>query len=160
MVCTAVRGSILVWMLALAASIAQAAVTISGKVVDENGAPVQGARVVVLPQGTDKPPATAGVTSDAAGLFRVDVAAPGVYQVQAEHDGFFLFSNPGLNLDPDSPLEIHINHLKELAESVDVRYSPPVIDPAQTSDTKQLHSPDILNVPYPASQDYRSALPL
>ncbi|HVW86469.1 MAG TPA: hypothetical protein VHB50_17405, partial [Bryobacteraceae bacterium] len=73
---------------------------------------------------------------------------------------FFLFSNPGLNLDPDSPLEIHLNHLKELAESVDVRYSPPVIDPAQTSDTKQLHSPDILNVPYPASQDYRSALPL
>ncbi|HZL57487.1 MAG TPA: hypothetical protein VFC21_10415, partial [Bryobacteraceae bacterium] len=30
----------------------------------------------------------------------------------------------------------------------------------QTSDTKQLHSPEIQNVPYPASQDYRSALPL
>jgi hypothetical protein len=43
---------------------------------------------------------------------------------------------------------------------VDVNYSPPVIDPEQTADTRQLHSPEILNIPYPATQDYRSALPL
>jgi len=43
---------------------------------------------------------------------------------------------------------------------LDVRYSPPVIDPEHTGDTKALQSPAILNVPYPAGQDYRSALPL
>jgi hypothetical protein len=63
-------------------------------------------------------------------------------------------------LDGGSPLEIQMNHLKELAESLDVHYSPPVIDPQQTSDTKQLNSQEILNIPYPASQDYRNALPL
>jgi len=47
-----------------------------------------------------------------------------------------------------------------MSESLDVRYSPPVIDPEHTGDTKALQSPAILNVPYPAGQDYRSALPL
>ena len=35
-----------------------------------------------------------------------------------------------------------------------------MIDPEQTSDTKALKSQEILNMPYPASQDYRNALPL
>jgi hypothetical protein len=156
------------------------AITINGKLVDENGAPVQGARVSaelsgpvpgagaqpapaagIAPKenaGARKP--TEGVTSDAAGLFRLDIPAAGTYQVRAEHEGFFVFSSVAVNLDSCSPLEIHMSHRKELAESVDVRYSPPVIDPEQTSDTKQLHGPEILNVPFPASQDYRSALPL
>ena len=103
--------------------------------------------------------AAAGIaaTSDAAGLFHLEVPGAGIYRIRAEHEGYFLFQNQSVNLDPDSPLEIHLNHLKELAESMNVRYSPPVIDPEQTADTKRLHSPDILNVPYPASQDYRSA---
>ncbi len=84
----------------------------------------------------------------------------GSYAVEAKREGFFLFTNQNVTLDEGVPLEIRMNHLKELAESVDVHYSPPVIDPQQPSDTKQLNSQEILNIPYPASQDYRSALPL
>jgi len=145
-----IRALIVSLFLAAAAAMAT---EIDGRVVDENGAPVQGARITVEPGGTV-------ATADAAGLFHFEVPAAGAYQVTAQHEGFFLFANAALNLDVDTPLEIHMNHLKELAESVDVRYSPPAIDPGQTSDTKQLQSPDILNVPFPASQDYRSALPL
>ena len=99
-------------------------------------------------------------TSDAAGTFRLEIPAPGDYQIQAQREGFFLFTNQSASLDEGVPLEIHMNHLKELAESVDVHYSPPVIDPEQTSDTKRLNNQEILNIPYPASQDYRNALPL
>ncbi len=146
------------------------AITIDGKVVDENGAPVQGVRVSVLLPGSVKEPgavkdsgaqtAAESATSDAAGLFRLQIPVEGTYPVRAEREGFFVFANGAVGLDSASPLEIHLNHLKELAESVDVRYSPPVIDPEQTSDTKRVHGPEILNVPFPASQDYRSALPL
>jgi hypothetical protein len=139
------------------------AITIEGKVVDENGAPVQGVRISASPAAIPQPgaqKATESATSDAAGLFRLDVPAEGEYQVHAEHEGFFVFSNVAADLNADAPIEIHMSRLKELAESVDVNYSPPVIDPEQTADTKHLHSPEILNIPYPSTQDYRSALPL
>jgi hypothetical protein len=135
------------------------AVLIEGRVADETGAPVHGARIQLVAPGTAKPPAAGGVTSDAAGRFRIE-AEEGVWQVFAEGDGFFLFTKPNLTVDRDTTLEIRLNRLKELAESLDVRYSPPVIDPENTSDAKTLQSPAILNVPYPAAQDYRNALPL
>ena len=39
-------------------------------------------------------------------------------------------------------------------------YSPPAIDPQQTSERKELANTEIQGVPYPAPQDYRNALPL
>jgi hypothetical protein len=137
-----------------------AAIRIDGRVLDDNGAPVAGARVFVVAPGALKPPATGGVSSDAAGVFHIEVPDEGTFQVFAQEEGFFLFSRPDLAVDRDTTLEIHLNRLRELTESLDVRYSPPVIDPEHTADTKSLQSPAILNVPYPASQDYRSALPL
>ncbi len=137
-----------------------AGIVIDGRVVDDNGAPVQGVRVLAVPPGTSKVPATGGVTSDAAGVFRIEVPAEGTWQVFAEEEGFFLFVKPDLTVDRDTTLEIHLSRLKELSESLDVRYAPPVIDPEHTADTKSLQSPAILNVPYPAQQDYRSALPM
>ena len=143
-------------VLALAATgLGAAAITITGKVVDENGVPVRDVRVTAF-SGS----ASFGASSDPAGFFRLEMAGSGSYRVEAQRDGYFLFSQPSLELDESAPLEIRLNHLKELAESVDVHYSPPVIDAQQTSDTKRLNNQEILNIPYPSSQDYRSALPL
>jgi len=137
------------------------AVTVNGRVVDENGSPVAGARVGAFDPGaeTSTLPQNAR-TSDAAGVFHLEIPVAGKYQIRAEHEGFFLFQLPGLDLAQESQLEIHMNHLTELAESMVVRYSPPVIDPEQTSDTKRLQGQEILNVPVPASQDFRSSLPM
>ncbi len=140
-----------------AAQGASAAITVSGKVVDENGAPVRDALVTAVQPGISAP---ANASSDAAGLFSLEVPVVGLYTIEAKREGFFLFTNQNITLDEGVPLEIRLNHLKELAESVDVHYSPPVIDPQQPSDTKRVNSQEILNIPYPASQDYRSALPL
>ena len=137
------------------------AVIVTGKVVDETGAPVRDVRITVSPANASQTaPGAPAATSDPSGAFQLTIPAPGVYRVRAEREGFFLFTNDRLALEEGVPLEVHMSHLKELAESVDVRYSPPVIDPQQTQDTKQLNNQEILNVPYPASQDYRSALPL
>lgn len=158
MKCAALPHLVILLAAALvAAQGASAAISISGKVVDENGAPVRDAIVTAVQPGIGAPESA---SSDAAGLFNLEVPLAGSYTVEAKHEGFFLFTNRNITLDEGVPLEIRINHLKELAESVDVHYSPPVIDPQQPSDTKQLNSQEILNIPYPASQDYRSALPL
>lgn len=140
-----------------AAQAAGTGITVTGKVVDENGAPVRDAIVTAAQSDAGQ---RVSASSDAAGLFSMEVTEAGSYTIEAKREGFFLFTNPNVTLDEGVPLEIQLNHVKELAESVDVHYSPPVIDPQQPSETKQLNSPEILNIPYPASQDYRSALPL
>src|ERR1700678_125740 len=95
-----------------------ASITVSGRIVDENGAPVQKARV-----GISAPGSTAGIQtdSDAAGDFRIDIPAVGAYRVTVDHEGFFQFVQQQMNLAADAPVEIRINHVKEMAESVDVR---------------------------------------
>ena len=133
-VACAFRGTLRTLIALIAIPAIGLAITINGKVLDENGAPVQGARISILLSGSVREPgavkepgvqkAAEGATSDAAGLFRLDVSAEGTYEVHAEHEGFFVFANIAVDLDAVSPLEIHMNHLKELAESVDVRYSP------------------------------------
>jgi hypothetical protein len=157
------RGAIRVLIAAVAlangAAIGFEAVAVTGRVIDETGAPVRGAVVTAAP--TAQPGHNAGsASSDAAGIFRLTLPANGHYAVRAERDGYFVFTNPDLELNADGPVEIRLAHLKELAESVDVNYSPPVIDPQQTSDSERLNNEEILNIPFPAQQDYRSALPL
>jgi hypothetical protein len=151
-VLSSVRQLAVLAMLAMPA-VAAGAITISGRVVDENDAPVSEA-VITAPQ------THSSATSDATGAFRLELPAAGDYAIQAQRDGFFLFTEQHTELDEGTPLEIHLNHLKELAESLDVHYSPPVIDPEQTTDTKRLNNQEILNIPYPANQDYRNALQL
>ncbi|HVW11377.1 MAG TPA: TonB-dependent receptor [Bryobacteraceae bacterium] len=144
--------------LAIALSMSTAAafaVTVSGNVVDETGNPVAGARITVSAQG-----ASASGTSDASGVYRIEVPAAGDYSLRVEREGFFLLMNPETHLDPAAPLEIHLTHLRELAESMNVSYSPPVVDPDATTEVKRLDGQTILNLPYAASQDYRRALPL
>src|SRR5438874_1435019 len=80
---------------------AENALTVVGKIVDETGAPVPEARVTASLAN-----ARAATTSDPAGAFRLELPAPGGYRVQAEREGFFLFTNANVTLDEGVPLEI------------------------------------------------------
>jgi hypothetical protein len=144
------------WVMLVAPLGAQ--VSITGKVIDENGAAVSGARVEFRHPALSQPPST---TSDVQGRFHLELSEPGGYSIRAEKEGFFVLERGQAHL-VEGPNEVNVtlNHLQELTESIDVVYSPPVIDPAQLSDEKSLNNIEILTVPYPASQDFRSALPM
>lgn len=133
-------------------------VSVNGKVVDENGLAVAGARIEVRPAGA------AGsllAVSDSAGAFSVRLDRAAECAVHAERPGFFVFNAQKLELAENSQqLTIVLNHLQEFTDSIDVVYSPPDIDPQQPSERKQLNQMEILDVPYPAAQDVRKALPL
>ena len=137
-------------------SMAGEQISVAGRVVDENAVSVAGARVEVF-SGEVR----VSAVSDSAGVFNLKLPSAGEYQVRAEQLGFFVFSGKSVSFQEGSNhLTITLNHLREFAESVNVVYSPPVIDPQQTDEQKQLNNVEILAVPYPASQDLRSALPL
>src|ERR1039458_8289334 len=134
-----------------------AQVAITGRVVDENGAAVDGALVEF--RAAEGAMVTA--SSDPAGNFQASLAAAGEYTVRAERPGFFVFTGNRQAFEAGSQqLTIRLNHLQEFADRIDVTYSPPAIDPQQTSERKELANTEIEGVPYPAPQDYRNALPL
>ena len=100
-------------------------------------------------------------SSDQAGNFKASLPAAGDYTVRAERLGFFVFTNTRQAFEAGAQqLTIRLNHLQEFADKIDVTYSPPAIDPQQTSERKELANTEIQAVPYPAPQDYRNALPM
>jgi hypothetical protein len=136
-----------------------AQVVIAGRVVDENGTGIDGARVEMrlTPGG---PPAGAA-SSDAAGNFRLTLPTVGEYSIQADRLGFFVYIGKAPAFEAGTnQLTLRLNHLQEFSDKIDVTYSPPAIDPQQTSERKELANAEIEGVPYPAPQDYRNALPL
>ena len=134
-----------------------AQVTLAGRVVDETGAAIEGARLEFrAPDGGI--PLTA--FSDPAGNFRATLPADGPYAIRAERQGFYLYQG-NQSFDPgSSQLTVTLNHVQEFSEKVDVTSSPPPIDPQQASDHKELVNAEIQAIPLPASQDYRNALTL
>ncbi len=138
-------------------AVASGQATISGRVVDETGAAVTGARVELRADGA----VSAVASSDAAGKFNLNAFAPGDYQVRAERQGFYVFQGRSQRFDAGpAQLTIILNHEQEFSDRIDVTASSPAIDPQQPSDHKELDNTEIESVPYPAPQDYRNALPL
>src|ERR1039458_573793 len=149
----------------LAGAALHAQVAITGRVVDENGAAGEGARVEGHGAGRVGCRGAEGVaiaaSSAPAGNFRASLPAAGEYAIRAERLGFFLFtvSRQEFEAGPHQ-LTIRLNHLQEFADKIDVTYSPPAIDPQQTSERKELTNTEIEAVPYPAPQDFRNSLPM
>src|SRR4051812_20869543 len=74
---------------------AAAGLTVTGKVIDENGVPVREAQVTAAGQDGKSP---VSGSSDPAGMFTLEIAAPGSYRIEAKREGFFLFTNPSVAL--------------------------------------------------------------
>jgi len=154
LICGVVLGAALLDVQAALA----APVSVAGRVTDENNVAVAGTRIEAFAS-----PSAVPITSisDKDGSFTLELPAPGGYRIRAEHLGFFVYSGESIAFQEGSnQLIITLNHLQEFAESVEVAYSPPVIDPKEPNEQKQLTNVEILDVPYPASQDFRSALPM
>ena len=93
-------------ILALSACL-QAQIDVAGRVVDETGAGIEGARVEFRP--------TAGgsvvpVSSDPAGNFRANLPSEGEYAVVAERQGFYLYQGKQTFASGPSQLTVTLNH--------------------------------------------------
>ena len=134
-----------------------AQVKVAGKVTDDNGRAVAAVRVEFRSAGSAVPIV---VVTDVAGSFALDLPAPGGYRVHAERTGFFVFDGRIEIQEAPNQLHLILNRLQEFFQTVDVAYSAPAIDPQQPSERKEISNVEILEVPYPASQDLRNSLPL
>jgi hypothetical protein len=131
----------------------RAEVVVQGRVTDENGAAVAGARVTAG--------GLAPVSSDRTGSFSLRAPAPGDYTFSAEREGFFALQRQVVHLaDGMNEVTLVLNHQREFVEQVDVVYSPPAIDPEQPAAQQSLTNMQVLEVPFAAAHDLRNALPM
>ena len=103
---------------------------------------------------------TLRIQTDAAGRGRfLDLNPEHTFTIHAERSNFYPITKTDLQFTGAQTLELTVPHVQELKETVNVTASVQGIDPAQTANTKQLGTPEIVNIPYPTSRDIRNILP-
>ena len=122
-------------------------------VVDEVGAPVAGAQIVVRSEGSQR----IAMETDFAGRGTYETRTHAPYKLEVTRPGFYQrIVDEG---DPDArEVRIVLNHEQMVSEQVRVAASVPGINPEQVSDKTTMNLAEITNVPYPTSRDIRNLL--
>ncbi|HYL37080.1 MAG TPA: TonB-dependent receptor [Bryobacteraceae bacterium] len=151
-------AAVLLLLVVVRASAAE--VTLNGRVVDENNAPVPGAAVSLR---TAAPPNAPGlqVMADQTGAFRTVLPAAGAYLVTVTHVDFFALQDRRIDLrEGANEIVLTLNHVHNTSESVNVSASPSPIDIEQTDSERHLTGLEMFEIPYPNTHDFKNALPL
>lgn len=144
-------AALLVFACAAASAYAQSHISI--RIVDENGVPVPEATIALHP--ANAPPIN--IHTDYLGRARFTPSAGQHYDISITKPGFYVFNSADVALAEDT--QFTLVHQQQIQQEINVVSSPPVIDPAQTSDASRMQTPEIVNIPYPTSRDIRNLLP-
>jgi hypothetical protein len=152
------RFAVLASLLLLPSGASAALSQLAGRIIDESGVAVPGAKLTL---NGSLIPGPQIVTGDEAGRFALSPVPPGTYELKVEKPGFYAFVAPSFVITerPDA-VEIVLNHLQEYEETVNVVYSSPVIDRQEAAAQTTLTSEEIVDLPFSAVQDFRRALPM
>ncbi|MGA2353655.1 MAG: TonB-dependent receptor [Terriglobales bacterium] len=124
-------------------------------VTDENSVAVSSA--IVFLQAAPNAISLRCVT-DFAGRCRFLNLTASTCILRVEKEGFYSLTLPAVQIPPAGDIDVTLAHQQEVREVVDVVESPPAIDPAQIAAQQTLSGLDVLNIPYPATHDYRNVL--
>jgi len=146
--------ALLVATLLVAAAAAQTTPVPTIAVVDENGVAVPSASVSL----TAPPQPAAHCETDFTGRCQFPSLPAGKYQLHVEKEGFYALDQAQVDITAASTIEVSLTHQQEIREVVDVRESPPAIDPAQVHSQESLSGLDVVNMLFPTAHDYRNAI--
>lgn len=146
-----------VGLLAGVAGLLAADVRLAGHVTNETGAPLAGAKLSLHGPVENAPPAHA--YTDPSGNFSVTVAAAGEYLLDVERSGYFALRDQALTLlEGENRVDFTLNRIREVFESVEVVAAPPPIDMETTGSPQTVTGTEILNIPYPTTNNLKNAL--
>lgn len=135
----------------------QAEIVVAGRAIDENEAGIAGAEVTVRNQAGEEWHAT----TDPTGGFTFRLTAEGRYSFAASQSGYMPVKNLAVDVAAGmGQVELVLNHVKEVLQSVDVRASPDAVDVEQTQSERQLSGVQIMDIPYPSTHSLREAMAL
>lgn len=131
-------------------------VRLLGRVTNENGAPLGGVEVMIRssPEASGTP-----VFADPSGRFELKLPAAGDYWVDIERNGHFPLRRHRIRLaEGDNEVDFTLYRLREVFEEVEVSAAPPPVDMNTTETRETASAAQIVNIPYPTTNDLRNAL--
>ena len=146
------RAGLFVIFLAFRFSLCAAEVTLRGRVVDENDAPVRDARVRVSP-------AWEGQT-DPTGLFTLTLPRPSDLSITIEHEGYYALKDHAVHVDASEELTFVINSVREVFQSENVNAQTSPVDVGGTPNEEHLSGTEVNDIPYANSHSLRNSLEL
>jgi hypothetical protein len=153
--CRWITGLAALLLAAGACVAADPAITLRGRVVDENGLPVGGAQVKLEMAGGQ---AFLGTTDD-AGAFSIPNLATGEYTAHITKPGFFILEGQKFELAADSgEVSFTLNHAEELREKVDVTAPANQVETSETPQKITLTAQEIRDIPVPSSHYLQESL--
>jgi hypothetical protein len=131
---------------------------LSGRVADEDGAPVGEVRIVV--HATTSPAVLVQTQTSPSGAFEIVLPGPGDYLIDAEREGYYALKNRPVHVEGAQELTLAITAVKEVFQSVDVNEQVSPVDIAQTHDEEHLTGTEINDVPYNNGHSLRESMNL
>jgi hypothetical protein len=149
-------AALLVAGLALAGQ-ASSQVAWSGRVMDQNDAPLAGARVSIRQEARTPLEAESSPT----GSFVITVPAPGRYLVTVDRAGYFQLRDQPVEIaDGGAETTLVLNVQEEVFQSIHVGAPSNPVDAAATASEERLSGTDINDIPYPSTESLRNGMRL
>jgi hypothetical protein len=136
-----------------------AAVSLHGKVVDEDEAPVHNARIHVRP-ALPGPAEFWDAQTNATGGFDFTLPGPGDYVVDVTCDGYYALKGRTVHVDNTQELTLAINSVREVFQSENVNAETSPVDIGQTQSQEHLTGTEVNDMPYANSHNLRNSLQL
>ncbi|HYL74203.1 MAG TPA: TonB-dependent receptor [Bryobacteraceae bacterium] len=119
--------------------------TITGRVVDSQGAVIPGVNITATLVTTG---AKSETTTGADGLFTIPFLTPGTYRMEARRDGFKRYVRDGLAVSTGERVGLDIQlDLGQLSESVTVTAETPLLETATATTGQVIRSSQVENMP-------------
>ena len=136
-------------------SLCAADITLHGRVVDENEAPVRDARVTVHSAAVGN---IWHAQTDPTGAFELTLPPPGNLTVTIEREGYYALRNHSVNLESTSDVIFVINTVREVFQSENVSAQASPVDVGETQNQEHLTGTEMTDIPFANSHNLRSSL--
>jgi len=134
-----------------------AGITLSGRVVDENDAPVRAARVTVHPVSGSW---SQEARTDPAGAFAFMLPEPGDFLVGVEREGYYALKDRAVQFETAQEITLVINSVREVFQSENVNAETSPVDVDQSQNQEHLTGTEVNDMPYKNSHTLRNSMEL
>ena len=143
-------------------------VTLRGRVVDENEAPVRAARVTARPAASSTttapaisaPEGSLEAQTDPDGAFEIMLPGPGDFLVSVEREGYYALKDRAVHVEASQEMTLVINSVREVFQSENVNAETSPVDVGQTQNQERLTGTEVNDMPYANSHSLRNSLQL
>ena len=147
-------------ILAFTFPLGAASVTLSGRVVDENEAPVGSARITVRAANSTTPGGPWQSQTDPTGTFALTLPQPGDYLINVDREGYYALRDHPIHAENDQQVTLVVSAIREVFQSTNVNEETSPVDISQTRNAERLTGTEINDVFYPNSHSLRNAMKL